>query len=376
MGVAVFVKTYPKRSETFIKNQVDFLGAKVFCQSHGDISNAEWHDKPDVVLGNTTFIIKCLRKLLSLFNIYYDPLSSSQKLEMRVQLENHKIKKVLIQYGPNAIKVSDVCRENKIQSIIHFHGYDLSSMLCYYNYKNLLKDAIGNATAVIVVNSIQKKILIDDLKIEKEKINVIPCGVSIENFRPKDVVKDEFCNFLMVGRLVEKKQPLISIKAFELCCKANKNVRLSIVGEGPLKGQIAKHISTSTYKDKISYLGAQNPEQIKILLNKSDVFIQHSVISSNGDSEGWPISIAEACASGLPVVSTKHSGISDQIKHKINGFLVDEFDYNEMADYMKTLSFDINLRQKMGLLGIERIKKIGSLKNQLKLLNILINKIN
>jgi glycosyltransferase involved in cell wall biosynthesis len=76
--------------------------------------------------------------------------------------------------------------------------------------------------------------------------------------------------------------------------------------------------------------------------------VQHSVRSRDGDSEGTPLSILEAGASGIPVVSTRHGGIEDVVRHGETGLLVDEGDIHGMARHMTALVQSPDLAADLG----------------------------
>ena len=59
--------------------------------------------------------------------------------------------------------------------------------------------------------------------------------------------------------------------------------------------------------------GIVSHEEVALLMQESRVFVQHSLVPSSGDTEGTPVAILEAGAAGLPVVSTKHAGISEVV---------------------------------------------------------------
>ena len=62
------------------------------------------------------------------------------------------------------------------------------------------------------------------------------------------------------------------------------------------------------------------------LYRESDVFILPSITADDGDMEGVPVVLMEAMACGLPVVSTRHSGIGELVADNESGFLVDQGD--------------------------------------------------
>jgi len=90
-------------------------------------------------------------------------------------------------------------------------------------------------------------------------------------------------------------------------------------------------------------------------MQKARCFVQHSVVASSGDSEGTPVGILEAGASGLPVVSTRHGGIPDVVIEGETGFLVAENDVDGMAQRMVQMATSPDLA---GMLGHRARKHI------------------
>jgi colanic acid/amylovoran biosynthesis glycosyltransferase len=72
------------------------------------------------------------------------------------------------------------------------------------------------------------------------------------------------------------------------------------------------------------------------------------VVAADGDSEGMPVSILEASAAGLPVVSTRHAGIPEIVVDGETGFLVEERDVPGMAKAMERLLADPSLATMLG----------------------------
>ena len=73
---------------------------------------------------------------------------------------------------------------------------------------------------------------------------------------------------------------------------------------------------------------------------RAAMFAQHSVTDARGKIEGFPVAIAEAMATGLPIVSTRHSGIPEHVHDGISGHLVAEHDVGAMAGAMARLLAD------------------------------------
>jgi colanic acid/amylovoran biosynthesis glycosyltransferase len=79
--------------------------------------------------------------------------------------------------------------------------------------------------------------------------------------------------------------------------------------------------------------------------------VQHSVTDPDGRIEGFPVVIAEAMFTALPVVSTRHSGIPEHVKDGATGFLVEEGDVAGMAAAMARLLADPGVAAGMGRAG-------------------------
>jgi glycosyltransferase involved in cell wall biosynthesis len=90
-------------------------------------------------------------------------------------------------------------------------------------------------------------------------------------------------------------------------------------------------------------------------MQEANVFVQHSVTASDGDTEGLPVAILEAMASGLPVVSTWHSGIPEAVEDGVTGFLVAEGDWIAMGRAMLSLMEHPGRAQNMGQAGRNRV---------------------
>ncbi len=79
--------------------------------------------------------------------------------------------------------------------------------------------------------------------------------------------------------------------------------------------------------------------------------MQHSVVAPNGDEEGLPVSITEALAAGLPVVSTRHSGIPEAVRENECGLLVEEKDVAGMSAAMIRLAREPETCDQFGAAG-------------------------
>ena len=91
-------------------------------------------------------------------------------------------------------------------------------------------------------------------------------------------------------------------------------------------------------------------------MRRARCFVQHSIEAPSGDSEGTPVAIIEASATGLPIVSTRHAGIPDVVDEGVTGFLADEGDVATMAGQLERLLADPGLAGDLGAAARRRIQ--------------------
>jgi glycosyltransferase involved in cell wall biosynthesis len=190
------------------------------------------------------------------------------------------------------------------------------------------------------------------------RIHVIPYGIDLTYFtpQPRNPAARPTVELLAVGRLVDKKAPYLTLIAFARAFAGNPALRLTYAGDGPLLEVVQRLTAVHGLEHVVRFLGPQPPEVIRTLLQETDVFVQHSVNTHAGDSEGLPLSILEAQAMSVPVLSTHHAGIPETITDGENGYLVRQNDTDTMAERILTLAADPGLRQRMGLAGRQNVE--------------------
>ena len=105
----------------------------------------------------------------------------------------------------------------------------------------------------------------------------------------------------------------------------------------------------------VTFFEAQPHGVIREEMRHARGFVQHSIEAPSGDSEGMPVAILEAGASGLPVVATRHAGIPDAVIEGTTGVLVDEHDVDGMAEGMLRLIDDPALATRLGHAAREHV---------------------
>jgi glycosyltransferase involved in cell wall biosynthesis len=366
MSLCIASPSFNVTSETFIRDHVRLVapGATILlCQDNSGQLGCPVLPNVDSWPIERLSKLSLVGLLRSQWRRYFDPgLSAVDRDRVRAFFSEHHTKAVLAEFGPMGCLLARACDDASVPMYVHFHGYDASLLLrdAFHvrNYRALFARAAG-----IIVPS---RFLADNLLsigCPEKKLSVVSCGVDAQRFKPAPRGGQRI---LAVGRLVEKKAPNLTIEAFARITPKFPQAHLDIVGDGPLALRCRELICERGLSERVTLHGVQESDFIAKLLQQTSLFVQHSVVAPNGDAEGLPVSILEAMASALPVVSTRHSGIQHAVVDNVTGRLVDEHDVNAMATAMCELLNDPGRAATLGAAGRERVlahftqEKIGA----------------
>lgn len=279
-----------------------------------------------------------------------------------------------VDYATNGILLMDFFKKHEIPFIVHVHGHDITSKMRDPYYKKQFQELTSSCAYFVVASHAMKRLLILN-GCPDDKIKVIRLGVDSENIIPiswEEKLKNH-TEIVSLGRLTPKKNPIASLYAFKLVNNEIPESTYTIIGDGELKPQLIKKIKELNLENKVQLLGAlPRHEAFKALQNKS-VFIQHSVTALTGDQEGFAISLAEAQMFKIPVVSTIHNGITENVINNKTGFLVQEYDYEAMAQKIILLLKNKTMCQEFGEAGRQHILSLCNTDNRVNsILNLLL----
>ena len=342
-SLCVIAPDKDRYSETFIHAHALSLFPNAEFLSGGGNAFPTTLSDDSPLLKNGSFTRLYRKKFLRLFGL---PNNYFEMKALRRFLIHKKIDAVLAEYGPTAAAVMDVCESAGVPLIAHFHGYDANDLVTLNEMKELYPKLFKKASAIVVVSrDMEKKLL--SLGASREKLFYNSCGVDTKVFNGADPASAPI-QFLAVARIVDKKGPFLTILAFQKVLALFPDARLIFVGDGALKEASQQLAAALGMGGSIQFLGVLGQEAIVPLMRSSRAYVQHSIRTSYGDTEGTPVGILEAASAGLPVVSTYHAGIPDVITDGEEGFLVPERDIDAMADRMSRLAKDPELAKRMG----------------------------
>ncbi|MEP0940784.1 MAG: glycosyltransferase family 4 protein [Rhizobiaceae bacterium] len=171
--------------------------------------------------------------------------------------------------------------------------------------------------------------------------------------------------FLSVGRAVEKKGFDTLLDALSLL-PANLNWRWTHIAGGPLLGKMKQQAQELGLTDRLEFLGSQAQSRVLQAYRECDVFVLPCRIAPDGDRDGLPNVIVEAQSQSLPVISTPISGIPELITDGRNGLLVEPNDPQKLAAALVELARDPKRRQQMGKAGMKIVRSDFDAANEIK----------
>jgi colanic acid/amylovoran biosynthesis glycosyltransferase len=216
-----------------------------------------------------------------------------------------------------------------------------------------------HAAAIVAASEAMRGKLIS-LGAPAEKVHCNPYGVDCGEFVGGEPAKAPV-RFIAVGRFVPKKRPDLTLRAFALLRRQYPGAALTIIGDGPLLADCRVLTSELGIEGGVTFMGAQPATVVREEMRRARCFVQHSVEAPSGDSEGTPVSIIEAGATGLPVVSTRHAGIPGVVVDGETGFLVAEHDVEAMAQRMLDVARDPELAGRLGRAARRRVEAYFSI---------------
>ena len=238
--------------------------------------------------------------------------------------------------------------------VVHtYHGHVLEG---YFGparnavYRSLEQRLAGVSDALIGVSNATVNDLVRLGVAPRERFRVIPIGLELDRFlsaTPEDGaefrrqagVREGELLMTFVGRLVPIKRVDVLLRAFAVARSDGAPVRLAIVGDGGLRGELGRLASELGVAAEVWFAGYRT--DMVPLMAASDI----AVLSS--DNEGTPVSLIEAAAAGTPAVATRVGGVADVVRPG-TGTLAAAGDHLGLGGALSALASDTAGRMEMG----------------------------
>lgn len=314
--------------------------------------------------------------LISLWQILLHPIKFIF-LMYKIFAYSNGIKKILknLVIIPKAFYIAHICKKEKIEHI-HAHWASTSATAGYIvSYvtniswsftshrwdiyeNNMISEKFRTAKFVRVIN---KKGYKDILKYTRDedadKCHIIHVGIDVDNDKIEKVYKekDEF-NIAVPANLLEVKGHKYLIEAIAMLKFKGISIKCYFYGDGQLKEELGKMIKELKVEDEAKLFGSIAHNELLNLYKTGFIsaVILPSINTDKGEHEGIPVSLMEAMANKVPVISTNTGGIPELLESNC-GIIVEEKNPKQLAEAIQKLMSDKELRETLTILGFEKV---------------------
>ena len=232
----------------------------------------------------------------------------------------------------------------------------------------LLREKVERSGFAVTISEFNREFLLK-IGAAKNKIKVIHCGVDSRVFlKSKNGRISGVPKIGSMGRMVEKKGFEVLITACERLKDSGIEFCLELAGDGPLMEELQKLVDSLGLSAQVVFSGPIPHNQVSCWLRSLNLFVLACKRDKNGDMDGIPVVLMEAMLAGVPVVSTRVSGIPELIEENITGCLAMPEDPKSIEQSIRQILADSEFRSVIIANAITRVKSdFDLLKNVEKL---------
>lgn len=244
------------------------------------------------------------------------------------------------------------------------HGYDLYREPIDWEFH---AEKCRRAAFVRCISEFNKKHLLSKTGVDGRNFHVVPCGVDTKRFRPSreggNVSKGEGIVLTVAGLVTPKGLPFL-LKAFSDPEVKRLGRRLVIAGDGPMKRELMSQALRLGVDAE--FLGAVPNREVDAYYSRAEAFVLPCITAPDGHHDGIPVAMMEAMSSGVPVISSRISGIPELVEDGVSGILVPEKDAGAVANAIKTLLSDRDMRRRFSEEGRRKVVEKFEIKDVAK----------
>ncbi|MGI8596947.1 MAG: glycosyltransferase [Thermoleophilaceae bacterium] len=208
------------------------------------------------------------------------------------------------------------------------HAHDL------YVHQAFLAEKARAAHFVVTISDYNRRFLEPYGGGRETPVEVVHCGIdpAAYEFRPRLPASAGPVRALCVASLQEYKGHAVLLEALTHPEPALERIELDLVGGGPLRGPLEALATRLGLLDRVHFRGSLPEPEVRALLDRADIFVLPSIVARDGQMEGLPVALMEALAAGVPVVTTRLSGIPELVRDGETGLLAEPGDPSSLAN--------------------------------------------
>jgi glycosyltransferase involved in cell wall biosynthesis len=208
----------------------------------------------------------------------------------------------------------------------------------------------------IAVSQSIKSDLVEYYGLPSGRIEVIPNGVDLRDLQPATQRSDmlralslppEVVLIIAAGRMTEQKGHRYLLAAIAQIYSDFPTLHCVLAGDGPLRGTLENEARSLGISERVHFAGFRS--DVPDLLAAADLYVLCSI------SEGMPIGLLEAMALGRAVVASAVNGVTEVVRHQVDGLLVPPADPGSLSQAIRELLTNLSLRRRLAEAGRERV---------------------
>jgi glycosyltransferase involved in cell wall biosynthesis len=192
-----------------------------------------------------------------------------------------------------------------------------------------------------------------------DKLRIIHCGVEPHLFKPMEHQGQGY-RLLYVGRLSAAKGLPILLDSMNSLRTQYPDVKLTVVGDGEDRAELETLSRDLGLETVVFFVGYKSQTEVRQIMQQTDIFVLPSF------AEGVPVSLMEAMAAAVPVVTTRIAGISELVDDGVSGYLVPPGNKTALREAIAALVAHPEQRQSMGQAGRLKVEREFNIKTEAK----------
>lgn len=263
-----------------------------------------------------------------------------------------------IYFGHIAVHLLPLIRAWAAPAIVSFHGADGLVDMHKPAYRDATRQMLG-AVKRVLVRSESLRRAVADLGCDEGKIEIMRTGIPLDEFpfRERPAPQNGEWRLVQACRLIEKKGVATTLHAFTHFLARFPEAKLTIAGEGPMLAELRELTQRLKIHNSVILPGFVSQEKLREVFYAAHVFLHPSETGMDGNQEGVPNSMLEAMASGLPVFATNHGGIPEAIENDVSGVLVEERDFEALANALISAAQDSASLARLARNGADAVRQ-------------------